>query len=219
VLKIYGCYRSRASRNFWLMNELGLAHDHVPVVQGYRLPDPSAPDAVLNTTSAAFLAINPAGTIPCIVDDGLILTESLAINLYLARKTGGTLAPAGLAEEALMLQWALFGATMIEQAALEIYYPYAEKRTETPEGKGQVGIAAAKLARPFRTLQAHLVANSHLVGGRFTVADLNLAEIVRYAAAHVPLMDDNPAVAAWYAACQARPGFKAMWAARMAEPA
>ena len=42
-LTIYGCYRSRASRNIWLANELGLPFVHVPVIQAYRLPDPNAP--------------------------------------------------------------------------------------------------------------------------------------------------------------------------------
>jgi glutathione S-transferase len=41
-------------------------------------------------------------TIPSIEDDGLVLHESLAINLYMAKKHGGPLAPANLAEDALM---------------------------------------------------------------------------------------------------------------------
>ncbi len=93
MLKIYGVLRSRASRNVWLANELGIAYEQVPVIQGYRLPDPSAPDAPFNTTSPAFLAVNPNGHVPSIDDNGLILHESLAINLYLAKKHGGRLRP------------------------------------------------------------------------------------------------------------------------------
>ena len=88
TLKIYGVLRSRASRNVWLAKEMGLPFEQIPVVQAYRLPDPAAPDAPLNTASPAFRAINPNGLIPTIEDDGLILHESLAINLYLARKHG-----------------------------------------------------------------------------------------------------------------------------------
>ena len=94
MLTIYGVYRSRASRNIWLANEIGLAFRHVPVIQSYRLPDPAAADAPLNTASPAFLAVNPNGLIPSIDDDGLVLHESLAINLYLARKYGGALGTA-----------------------------------------------------------------------------------------------------------------------------
>ena len=92
MLTIYGVYRSRASRNYWLADELGLPYVSVPVIQAYRLDDPAAPDAPLNTQSPEFLAVNPTGLIPCIDDGGFVMTESLAINLYLARKHGGPLA-------------------------------------------------------------------------------------------------------------------------------
>src|SRR5260370_27587288 len=98
MLTIYGVYRSRASRNIWLAHQLGLPFKHVPVMQLYRLPDAKAADATLHTKSPAFLKVNPNGHIPSIDDDGLVLHESLAINLYLAKKHGGPLAPAHLAQ-------------------------------------------------------------------------------------------------------------------------
>ncbi len=63
------------------------------------------------------------------------------------------------------------------------------------------------------------LADGFLVGGRFTVADINAAEVVRYALAAPELFDAAPRVKAWLAACQARPAFKKMWAARDQEPA
>ena len=54
-LTIYGCYRSRATRNVWLANELGITFKHMPVIQAYRLPDPKAADAPVHTRSAQFL--------------------------------------------------------------------------------------------------------------------------------------------------------------------
>ncbi len=99
MLTIYGVYRSRASRNIWLANELGIPFRLVPVMQRYRLP-PEEAERVLNTRSPAFLKINPNGHVPSIDDDGLVLHELLAINLYLARKHGGALAPADPAEDA-----------------------------------------------------------------------------------------------------------------------
>ena len=99
MLTIYGVYRSRASRNIWLANELGIPFRLVPVMQRYRLP-PADAEKVLNTRSPEFLKINPNGHVPSIDDEGLVLHESLAINLYLARKHGGALAPADRAEDA-----------------------------------------------------------------------------------------------------------------------
>ncbi|MCA3649552.1 MAG: glutathione S-transferase family protein, partial [Methylobacterium sp.] len=62
-------------------------------------------------------------------------------------------------------------------------------------------------------------ANGHLVGGRFTVADINVAEVIRYASPAPELFEAAPHVKAWLAACQARPAFKAMMDKRNAEPA
>ena len=71
---------------------------------------------------------------------------------------------------------------------------------------------------PIRALlERHFAENQYAVGGRFTVADLNLAEVVRYGQPYQPLMDEYPNIAAWLARCQQRPAFQAMWQARLAE--
>ena len=59
----------------------------------------------------------------------------------------------------------------------------------------------------------------YLVGGRFTVADLNVAEVLRYAQPATSLFEAQPAVKAWIEACQARPAFQKMMKDRLAEPA
>lgn len=217
---LYGVYRSRATRALWLAAELDLDLEIVPVIQGYRLADPAAKDAPLNTQSPEFLAISPAGAIPVLRDGDLVLSESLAISLYLAKKAGGPLAPKDAAEDAQCMQWALYGMTAIEPAALKTMYLTVEGRDKTPEGKAELATHTADLARPLKALNAHLVANGgYMVGRRFTVADINMAEIVRYAATQPSILAPVPAVAAWLAACQARPAFKVMWDKRSAEPA
>ena len=74
-LRIYGVARTRAFRALWIAQELGLAHEHLPVEIG---------DAGARTPE--FLALNPNGRLPVIVDGGFVLSESLAITLYLAKK-------------------------------------------------------------------------------------------------------------------------------------
>ena len=86
MLTVYGVYRSRASRILWLLEELGLAFEHVPVIQAYRLADPAADDAPFNTLSPGFLSISPAGAVPVLRDGDFVLSESLAMTLYVARK-------------------------------------------------------------------------------------------------------------------------------------
>ena len=219
MLKIYGVYRSRATRNIWLAEELGLPFKVVPVIQAYRLPNPAAPGAPLHTRSPDFLEVNPNGHVPTIDDDGLILHESLAINLYLARKHGGPLAPRTIGEDGEMTMWALWAATELEPQALTILY---HRIGGAPGGVKDPKIADAAvtaLRPPFVVLDAALAKTGYLVGGRFTVADLNMAEVARYALAAPELFDAAPNVKKWLAACQARPAFKKMWAARDAEPA
>ena len=220
MITLYGVYRSRASRPLWLLAELGLPFSHIPVIQAYRLKtDPTAADAPLNTATPSYLTVNPQGQIPAYIEDGLVLTESLAITLHIARCHGGALGPQSNAETALMEQWSLFAATSVEAPALEILYIIGDGGDKTPEGQASIAVNAEKLRRPLARLQAHLAAHDWLVGDRFTAADINVAEVVRYAQSHPSLLGEFPAVKAWLERCQARPGFKTMWEARSAEPA
>ncbi len=215
---IYGVHRSRASRNIWLAKEMGLAFEQVPVIQAYRLPGGGAGHPGPHTASADFLAINPNGQIPCIVDDGLVLTESLAINLYLARKHGGPLAPKDIAEDGLMTMWTLWAATSAEPHTIEILYNRMAKPPEERDA-ARADTAVAALRKPFAVLDKALSATGFVVGGRFTVADINLAEVMRYARPAPELFAAAPHVDAWLTACHARPAFKAMMAERDREPA
>ena len=218
MITIYGVTRSRASRAIWLLNELGQDYNQVPVIQAYRLANPDAPDAPLHTRSPEFLKVNPNGHIPSMVDGDLVLHESLAINLYIAKKFGGPLAPQTLSEDAMMTMWALWLTTELEPHTIQIMY----HRMMKPEAErvAQIADDAEKaLAGPFALLNAELAKTGYLVGGRFTVADINLTEVMRYATAAPALFDANPHVKTWFDACRARPAFKAMWAKRDAEPA
>lgn len=217
MLTIYGVYRSRASRNYWMAGELGLAFASVPVIQARRLDDPAAADAPLNTQSPDFLAVNPTGFIPCIDDGGFVMSESLAINLYLARKHGGPLSGRTLEEEAEMLQWTTWAATEVEPHAVKIILALDTHAAASEQGRLTIRAAAKALKKAFALLDRRLAATGHVVSDRFTVADLNLAEVFRYTMSETELFDAAPNVRAWLAACQARPAFKAMMTARQQE--
>ena len=218
MLTIYGVYRSRASRNIWLANELGLPFKHVPVIQHYRLPDAKAADAPLHSRSTAFLKVNPNGHIPSIDDDGLVLHESLAINLYLAKKHGGPLARGqpgrGRRNGHVVAVGRHRGRAALDQRSLS-------------PGRQSIGSEGCKgrrcrrrgVAGALRRARRDLGQGRPCLGGRFTVADINVAEIVRYAQAAPELFEANPRVKAWLAACQARPAFRKMWETRDKEPA
>jgi glutathione S-transferase len=209
MVTLYGVYRSRASRPLWVLGETGMAFDHVPVIQSYRVAEGADP-GMWTTASAGFLAINPMGQIPALVDDGLVLTESMAMALYLARKAGPEIGPRDAAEDGAMENWAFFAATAIEPLSIMLL----RAGIEPPEA---VSAAAGALERPLARLEAHLAGRDWLMD-RFSVADICVAECLRYAQGHAGLAAAYPASFGWLARCQARPAFRAFWAKRLAEP-
>lgn len=217
-ITIYGVTRSRASRNIWLCLEAGMPFEQVAVIQARRLSDALAADAPLNTKSPRFLMVNPNGLIPAMQDGDLVLNESLGINLYLAKKAGAPLGPADLAEDGQMTMWSFWAATEAEPFAMQILF----HRGYLPEAEREPAKAAAAVValRPkFAVLDQHLASREWLVGGRFSVADLNTAEVLRYAGMAPELFAAAPNVKRWYDACQARPAFLEMMRRREAEPA
>lgn len=219
MLTIHGVTRSRASRIIWLCYEIGIDFKQIPVIQAYRLDDPDASDAPLNTRSPQFLRLSPAGAIPVIEDDGLKLFESMACTLYLARKYGQPFGPANAEEDALMSQWSFYAATSLESDALTILYLHGSGKSLSDNERKAVSVAAERLERPVKVIEDHLSGAGYMVGQRFTVADINVAEVLRYAQSYTPLMEQFPATQAWLTDCQKRPGFQKMWQARQAEPA
>lgn len=193
MITLYGHLMSRAHRVAWMLKELDLPYEHVPV----NFLDGS-------THRPEYLAVNPNGRVPSIDDDGLKLFESLAINLHLARKYGGPLAPAGLEEESLATQWTMWVVTEVEKpllfAAANLFL-FAEDGRNAAEAE----MAMAKLARPFAVLEAHLQDRSHLLGDRFTVADLNVASVMTLAPLAQIGLERWPRMAAWLHACIERP--------------
>ncbi|WP_064692663.1 glutathione S-transferase family protein [Rhizobium aegyptiacum] len=218
MLTIYGVYRSRASRVYWMAEELGLEFRSVPVLQARRLANPLAEEAPLNTHSADFAALNPMAQIPSIRDGELVMHESLAINLYLARKHGGPLSGKTVEEDGLLTMWTVWAASQVEPHSVRIVLTYDNGLENSEDGKQTIAAACYGLRRPFAALESQLAGRQWIVGDRFTVADLNIAEVLRYAQTETDLFNAHPNIKAWIERCQARPAYKAMQAARGKEP-
>jgi glutathione S-transferase len=199
-LKIYGSSRSRANRVIWMAEELGISYETISV-------DLSAP------RDPAFLAVNPNGRLPAIDDDGFHLFESMAINLYLAKKHGGPLTRRDLGEDAKMIQWSFWAVSELEKPGLDylmhtMFLP-PEKRDASIPGK-----ALETLKRPIAVLDQALEASGYLVGDRFTAADLNVGNFVAYLASAREFLGQYPHVADFVGAVVARPAFKKAMPAR-----
>jgi glutathione S-transferase len=191
-LRIYGIARTRAFRVLWMAEELGLDYEHVSIETGpagARQPD--------------YLAVNPNGRLPAIDDNGFILWEPLAINLYLAEKHAtGTLYPATLEGRAKAVQWSLWAANEIERATN--VWSFHAQRLPPAERDPKIAAAAIELlAAPLRVLDHALAARRHLLGDAFTVADLNVASVALRAVAMD--LSATPHFADWLQRCYDRP--------------
>src|SRR6202162_6121717 len=104
-LRIYGIARTRAYRALWVAMELGIDYEHLPIETGEA-----------GARTPEFLAINPNGRLPVIVDGDFVLFESLAITLYLAKKhANGRLYPGTLEGEAKAWQWSLWAVNEVDR--------------------------------------------------------------------------------------------------------
>ena len=191
-LKVYGVAQSRAARTLWMVEECGVPYEHVPT------------HFAKDTKNDAFKAINPNARVPVIEDDGVIVWESMAINLYLAKKYGGDLAPKNLSEEAHANQWSFWVMTEIEKPLLNALFARTGMMGMTKD-EAQAMKYFEELRRPLDVLNAHLAKSEFILGNRFTVADLNVACVLNWALAGRFSLADWPRVEEWLGKCAARP--------------
>src|SRR5215468_7745390 len=143
ALRIYGIARTRAFRALWVAGELGLDYEHLPIEIGEA-----------GARSQEFLALNPNGRLPCIVDEGFVLFESLAITLYLAKKHAyGTLYPARLEDEAKAWQWTMWALSEVDRG-VNIWSLHAVRLPPAERNAAKRDEALKVLAAPFRVLDA-----------------------------------------------------------------
>jgi glutathione S-transferase len=195
MIKLYGVARSRALRCLWMLEELGVPYENVKV---------SFADG--GTRKPEFLRVNPNGHIPALDDDGVVLFESLAINLYLARKydQGKGLWPATVADEGRLFQWSIWAMTELEEPLLtglmhKVILPEAQRDA------AKAADANERAKKPLGILDAALAGRDHLLGSTFTAADLNVAGVMSFARLAKVDLAATPNVKAWLERCWARP--------------
>ncbi|MDH5205251.1 MAG: glutathione S-transferase family protein [Hylemonella sp.] len=211
ALTIYGIHASRTIRPLWVAAELGLAFEHVATDYkdgGTRTPE--------------FLALNPNGHIPAIVDHrpegDVTVWESMACALYIARHHGQpdgvNLAPVSAREDAEALRWSFWTVTEIEKDALTVLMhrmlmPAEQRKHELADAAEQ------RLKVPLRVLEQHLEqqqarGESHLAAARFTVADLCVASVLLWVKPARDLLAQYPRVGTWLGQCLTRPAYEGL---------
>jgi glutathione S-transferase len=190
-MKLYEFAFTRSIRVRWTLQELGVDFEGVTV--NLRAGEHRSPQ---------YLAINPAGKLPALVDGDLVLTESAAIVWYLAEKYRKFL-PADVAGRAEVNRWLLFTVTELEQPLWRI----AKHRNLYPEAQ-RLAADIPLASQDFRTMadvaEKHIAGRKFVVGDEVTIADFVLAYTLDWAN-EVQLLDRCPQLVAYMERMYARP--------------
>jgi glutathione S-transferase len=199
VLKIYGFARVNAGargntrdlRVLWALEEMGLSYEIV------GLDHPNH-----DLDSPAYRALNPFGQIPAIDDDGVVVTESGAILLYLARKSG-KLMPRDLAGESQVLRWSVAALNTIELPVLSLWFVNLSGGKGTKPSEALYGWADMRL----KQLDGWLADRSFIATDDFTVADILMTHVLG-GGTDPNLLKPYANVREYRARCMDRPAWK-----------
>jgi glutathione S-transferase len=196
MIKVYGVPASRAFRTLWMLEELGLSYENIPT--NFATGDTRKPE---------FLAINPNGHIPALVDGDVTMWESMAINLYLAKKYDKGLLPKTLEDECHAIKWSFWAMTEAEPHLLAVlmhrlFLPPDQRDPKVAEA------AIEKLNKPFAVLDAELAERKYLVGDGYSVADVNVASVLSWVSLLKISVEKFPNLKRWLDVCTSRPACK-----------
>ena len=196
MLKLYGNAMSRAFRPLWMLEELGVPYEQITVNF-----------ATGETRKPEYLAINPNGHVPTLVDGDTIIWESMAINFYLAKKYDEGLQPKSLADEGRAIMWSFWAMTEVEAHVLKVLMNRVILAKEQ-RNSAEADEAEKKLAAPLAVLDGALQGKRYLLGDNFTVADLNVASVLSWARASKMDLAKYPNLGRWLGECLSRPAVK-----------
>lgn len=196
MIKLHGTSQSRAARSLWALEEVGAKYEHSPVNTSGESRTPE------------FLKINPNGHVPALEDNGVIIWESMAINLYLAEKYGkAPLWPSTVEGHGACYQWSFWAMTEVEPPLMtllmnRLFLPAAQR-----DEKAAL-TALETLKAPLAVLNSHLNGRDYLLGKDFTIADLNAASVMSMAKFVKLDFSAAPETGKWMQRCLGRPAFQ-----------
>ncbi len=198
-MRLYGEPRGSGLRCHWLLHELELQYEtkYVDFQKGeHRSPE--------------FLQMNPMGQVPVLVDGDFVLTESLAINDYIAGIHKPELLGKDPQENSLMWQWSLWTLFTIQR---HLGDAFVEKNYGAKDPK-VIDTALAKLPRYLNVLNNMLSTREYILGDTFTMADINIAAAFSYATAIEYGLAEYPHIEVWLKRMTDRTAYKSALAAK-----
>ena len=182
MLTVYGCANTRSSRVLWALEEAGAEYEYVAI--DLRAGAGWKPE---------YLALNPGGKVPTLVDGGLVLTESAAICTYIGDRFPASrlTPPVGSPERAHYDQWCYFALSELEQPL----WTLAKHLFALPERRRVPAVldtARWEFAVAVKILALGLGQREFIVGDHFTAADILMAHTLAWASAFkLPLEHDH----------------------------
>src|SRR5690349_18705036 len=160
MLKFYFNGSPNPTKVALFLEEAGLAYE--PIAVDTRKGDQFKPE---------YLAINPNGKVPAIDDDGIKVFDSNAILLYLAEKTGKFLPANTPANRAELLSWLMFAATGVgPYSGQAVHFKhFAPEKVDYAHNRYQF-----EAQRHYGILNDHLAKNSYMVGGSYSIVDMDV---------------------------------------------
>jgi glutathione S-transferase len=195
MIVFYGSPMSSAVRTHWMLEEIGVPYEYKRV--SLREGD---------NKKAEFLKISPGGKIPTIQDGDVTLTESMAINFYLAEKYGKGLMPADLAERAHVYEWSFWSISNVQPLFVTVLL-HTMIKPEAERDPKAVEAARAQIPPYLDVLNHALQGKEYLVANRFTVADLNAASVIGLGSFVGIDLSAYANIQTWLARVQSRPSY------------
>jgi glutathione S-transferase len=198
MIRLHHVAASRSFRTLWQLCEMGIA----PEVVHHAITDGSL-------RTADHLARSPAGRVPALEIDGRVLFESGAIAEYLAetRPEHGLGRPVGHPERWRYLELLHFAETMANHLG-NLNLQWLFLRDPSMRSETVVKLEARRLAGTLAPVEAILAGQEHRLESGFSAADTMLGFNL-WAAPRYVRMDPFPAIRAYKARMEARPGFQA----------
>lgn len=196
MITLYGPARSSAGRCLWCLEEVGVPYENKNVDMRTK-----------EHKSETFLAINPNGKVPALVDGNVKLFESMAINFYLADKYKPDLLGASPEERAISYQWSFWASSEVQDPIIQIFI---QKMFMPDEKRSQAVIDEnmEKLPVYFKVLNDALENKAFLNGRAFSLADLNTATVLSIAPMLGILFTEYKNINSWLKGLSDRPAFQ-----------
>jgi glutathione S-transferase len=188
-MKLYFAPRTRATRPRWMLEELGVAYELVPVDL-----------AAKENREPGYLRIHPLGEVPALVDGDVTVFESIAICMYLADRFSerGLAPPLSSPLRAPYYQWLLFCASTIESAiGRSAQHGGDVAEADREKARARFGAAAGVLTRA-------LAAGDYMLGGAFSTADVIVGSNLNWAR-RVGLLEGHDVLSGYVDRLLARP--------------